>query len=50
LWDLAEDKSSIALIAQMIAAGKPVAAVCHAPGVLRRVKGPDGKPLVELLA
>ena len=47
LWDLAEDKASIALIEQMIAAGKPVAAVCHAPGVLRHVKGTDGKPLVE---
>lgn len=47
LWDLAEDKSSIALIEQMIAAGKPVAAVCHAPGVLRHVKGPDGSPLVK---
>lgn len=47
MWDLAEDRSSIALIEQMIAAGKPVAAVCHAPGVLRHVKGPDGKPLVE---
>lgn len=47
LWDLAEDKSSITLIEQMIAAGKPVAAVCHAPGVLRHAKGPDGKPLVN---
>ena len=47
LWDLAEDKASIALIEQMIAAGKPVAAVCHAPGVLRHVKGPDGNPLVK---
>lgn len=47
LWDLAEDRSSIALIEQMIAAGKPVATVCHAPGVLRHVKGPDGKPLVS---
>ncbi|MES2758501.1 MAG: type 1 glutamine amidotransferase domain-containing protein [Pseudomonadota bacterium] len=47
LWDLAEDKTSIALIEQMIAAGKPVATVCHAPGVLRHVKGPDGKPLVN---
>ncbi|NHZ81599.1 type 1 glutamine amidotransferase domain-containing protein [Massilia sp. CCM 8695] len=46
LWDLAEDKQSISLIETMIAAGKPVAAVCHAPGVLRHVKGPDGKPLV----
>ena len=31
LWDLAEDASSIALIETMLAAGKPVAAVCHAP-------------------
>ena len=46
LWDLASDKSSIALIEAMQAAGKPVAAVCHAPAVLRDVKGPDGKPLV----
>jgi putative intracellular protease/amidase len=47
LWDLAEDRASIALIEAMIAAGKPVAAVCHAPGVLRQVNGPDGKPLVN---
>lgn len=46
LWDLAEDRVSIALIEKTIAAGKPVAAVCHAPGVLRHVKGADGKPLV----
>ncbi|MDE2288818.1 MAG: type 1 glutamine amidotransferase domain-containing protein [Burkholderiales bacterium] len=47
LWDLAEDRHSIALIEQMIAAGKPVAAVCHAPGVLRHVKAKDGEPLVN---
>jgi len=47
LWDLAEDPNSIALIEAMIAAGKPVAAVCHAPGVLRHVNGPDGKALVN---
>lgn len=46
LWDLAEDPVSIALIEKTIAAGKPVAAVCHAPGVLRHVKGADGQPLV----
>ena len=46
LWDLANDKSSVALIEAMQAAGKPVAAVCHAPAVLRDAKGPDGKPLV----
>ncbi len=47
LWDLAEDKASIGLIESFIAALKPVALVCHAPGVLRHVKAPDGKPLVE---
>ncbi len=47
LWDLAEDPTSIALIETLLAAGKPVAAVCHAPGVLRHVKAPDGAPLVK---
>lgn len=47
LWDLAEDKDSIALIEATLAAGKPVAAVCHAPAVLRHVKGSDGQPLVK---
>ncbi len=47
LWDLAEDRASIALIEAMQAAGKPVAAVCHAPGVLRHVKAADGTPLVK---
>ena len=47
LWDLAEDKNSIRLIEATIAAGKPVAAVCHAPAVLRHVRGEDGSPLVK---
>ena len=47
LWDLAEDALSIDLIETMLAAGKPVALVCHAPGVLRHVKTADGRPLVE---
>ena len=47
LWDLAEDKHSIALIEAFYKAGKPVAAVCHAPGVLRHAKGADGQPLVK---
>jgi putative intracellular protease/amidase len=42
LWDLAENGYSIALIEAMLATGKPVAAVCHAPGVLRHVKLPNG--------
>ena len=47
LWDLAEDKASIALIEQMLASGKPVAAVCHAPGVLRHAKTADGQSVVR---
>jgi len=47
LWDLAEDADSIRLIEAMTAAGKTVAAVCHAPGVLRHVKAADGTPLVQ---
>lgn len=47
LWDLAESDDSKALIESMLAAGKPVAAVCHAPGVLRHVKAPDGTPWVK---
>ncbi len=46
LWDLAEDASSIALIESMLNTGKPVAAVCHAPAVLRHAKDADGKPVV----
>jgi putative intracellular protease/amidase len=47
LWDLAEDATSIALIETMLKAGKPVAAVCHAPGVLRHPKGADGQSVVK---
>jgi len=47
LWDLAEDPTSRALIEATIAAGKPVALVCHAPGVLRHVQTADGNPLVR---
>ncbi len=46
LWDLAEDQNSIKLIESFLAASKPVALVCHAPGVLRHVTTPEGKPLV----
>jgi putative intracellular protease/amidase len=47
LWDLANDRVSIALIEDAIGAGKPVALVCHAPGVLRDVKAADGASLVK---
>lgn len=47
LWDLAEDAASIALIETILGAGKPVALVCHAPGVLRHVKAVNGDPVVQ---
>ena len=47
LWDLPEDSNSIALIESMYSAGKPVAAVCHAPAVLKHTKASDGSPLVN---
>ncbi|MGV3569910.1 MAG: type 1 glutamine amidotransferase domain-containing protein [Ramlibacter sp.] len=47
LWDLAEDAASIALIEAMLASGKPVAAVCHAPGALRHPKSADGRSVVH---
>jgi putative intracellular protease/amidase len=47
LWDLAENRTSIDLIETMYASGKTVAAVCHAPAVLRHTRAPDGSPLVK---
>lgn len=47
LWDLSEDRDSIALIEALYAAGKPVAAVGHGPAVFRHTKMPDGLPLVQ---
>jgi putative intracellular protease/amidase len=47
LWDLAEDRDALAIIERLHAAGRPVAAVCHGPAVLRRAKGADGAPLVK---
>jgi putative intracellular protease/amidase len=47
MWDLVEDKNSIKLIESFIAAGKPIAIVCHSTGALRHVKTSDGKPLVQ---
>ncbi|NHB65663.1 MULTISPECIES: type 1 glutamine amidotransferase domain-containing protein [unclassified Acinetobacter] len=47
LWDLANDQNSISLIEQTLQANKPVALVCHAPGVLRDVKNAESRPIVE---
>ncbi|MDP8078906.1 type 1 glutamine amidotransferase domain-containing protein [Phocoenobacter skyensis] len=47
LWDLAEDKNSIALIESFYQNNKPVAAVCHAPSIFKHTKNTDGTPLVN---
>lgn len=47
LWDLASDPDSIALIEAFAEADKPTGFVCHAPGVLKSVKAPDGSLLVN---
>ncbi len=47
LWDLAENETSIALIESFNKQGKPMAFVCHAPGVLKDVKNTEGEPLVK---
>lgn len=46
MWDLAEDPVSVKLIQNFYDNGKPVAAVCHAPGVLRHVEY-QGEPIVK---
>ncbi|ATE55633.1 type 1 glutamine amidotransferase domain-containing protein [Actinosynnema pretiosum] len=47
LWDLAEDADSLRVIQDTHRAGKPLALVCHAPGVLRHAVDADGQPLVR---
>lgn len=46
LWDLAEDPASIDLIETFARQDKIIGAVCHAPGVLRHVRTPEGTPWV----
>jgi putative intracellular protease/amidase len=46
MWDLAESPVSIALLEAFYNSGKPIALVCHSPGVLRHVTY-NGEPLVQ---
>jgi len=46
MWDLADNKDSIALIESFYNSGKPVAAVCHSPAVFHRVMY-KGAPIVR---
>jgi putative intracellular protease/amidase len=49
MWDLAESADSIALLGSFYNSGKPIALVCHSPGVLRHVTY-NGEPLVKASA
>jgi putative intracellular protease/amidase len=46
MWDLAESPVSIALLESFYNSGKPIALVCHSPGVLRHATY-QGAPLVK---
>ena len=46
MWDLVDNPDSIRLIESFYNSGKPVAAVCHSPGVFHRVMY-QGEPLVK---
>ena len=47
LWDLAEDANSIRLIESFASKDLPIGAVCHAPAIFKRPKGPNGKSVVS---
>ena len=47
MWDMPDNKISIALIEVFVKADKPVGAVCHAPAAIINVRGTDGEYLVK---
>ena len=47
MWDMPDNKASIALIEAFVKAGKPVGAVCHAPAALVNVREMDGEYLIK---
>ena len=47
LWDLSDNADSKSLIEAMLHTGKPVAAVCHAPIVLKNVKDTNGDSYIK---
>ena len=47
MWEMPDNKTSIALIEAFVKADKPVCAVCHAPVALVNVRGKDGQYLVK---
>ena len=47
MWDMPDNKISIALIEAFVKADKPIGAVCHAPAAIVNVRGKDGEYLVK---
>ena len=47
MWDMPDNKISIALIEAFMKADKPIGAVCHAPAAIVNVRGKDGEYLVK---
>ena len=47
MWDMPDNRVSIALIEAFVKTGKPVGAVCHAPAALVNVRGIDGEYLIK---
>jgi len=47
MWDMPDNKISIALIEAFVKANKPIGAVCHAPAAIVNVRGKDGEYLVK---
>lgn len=46
MWDLPENEHVGRTVAEFLAAGKPVGAVCHGPAALVSARYPDGTPVV----
>lgn len=47
LWDLTNDRHALSLIEDALGAEKPVALVCHAPGILTNAKAANGAPIAK---
>lgn len=47
MFDLADDKDSIAIAADVFSRGKPVAAVCHGPASILNIKSPAGESILK---
>ena len=47
MWDMPDNKTSVALIEAFVKADKPVGAVCHAPAALVNVRGKNGEYLLK---